>query len=170
MSERFSLVIVSVILLMLGGFRMQTCQAFSYDLIIYGDAGLGWGFSADMITSPGPTIVLKQNDVLNLTLISHDGAPHQFFVDYNNDSILQSSEPHSSVFTTSSVFQFMADDLNDTFVYRCSFHPAIMYGTLTVNTPPIPEFPSFLILPLFMIATLLAVLVYRRRHTSLLNK
>jgi len=28
-----------------------------------------------------------------------------------------------------------------------------------------PEFPSFLILPLFMIATLLAVTVYRRKHT-----
>jgi parallel beta-helix repeat protein len=29
----------------------------------------------------------------------------------------------------------------------------------------IPEFPSFIILPLFMIATLLAVLIYRRKHT-----
>jgi len=29
----------------------------------------------------------------------------------------------------------------------------------------IPEFPSFIILPLFMIATLLAVTVYRRKHT-----
>jgi hypothetical protein len=28
----------------------------------------------------------------------------------------------------------------------------------------IPEFPSFLILPLFMIATLLAVIVYKRKH------
>ena len=32
-------------------------------------------------------------------------------------------------------------------------------------TTVIPEFPSFLILPLFMIATLLAVIVYRRKHT-----
>ena len=29
----------------------------------------------------------------------------------------------------------------------------------------IPEFPSFLILPLFMIATLLAVIIYKRKHT-----
>jgi hypothetical protein len=29
----------------------------------------------------------------------------------------------------------------------------------------IPEFPSFLILPLLMIATILAVIVYRRKHT-----
>ena len=31
--------------------------------------------------------------------------------------------------------------------------------------PVIPEFPSLIILPLFMIATLLAVIVYRRKHT-----
>jgi parallel beta-helix repeat protein len=30
----------------------------------------------------------------------------------------------------------------------------------------IPEFPSFLILPLFMIATVLAVMVYRKKHNS----
>jgi len=30
----------------------------------------------------------------------------------------------------------------------------------------IPEFPSFLILPLFMIATLLAVITYRRKHST----
>jgi len=29
----------------------------------------------------------------------------------------------------------------------------------------IPEFPSFLILPLFMIATLLAAIVYKTRHS-----
>jgi len=33
-----------------------------------------------------------------------------------------------------------------------------------LTTPAIPEFPSFLILPLFMIATLLAVIVYKRKH------
>jgi parallel beta-helix repeat protein len=34
----------------------------------------------------------------------------------------------------------------------------------------IPEFPSFLILPIFFMATLLAVIVYKRKHTSLLNR
>jgi len=33
------------------------------------------------------------------------------------------------------------------------------------NYPLIPEFPSFFILPLFIIATLLAVVVYRRKHS-----
>jgi len=34
------------------------------------------------------------------------------------------------------------------------------------NYPLVPEFPSFLILPLFMTATLLAVVVYRRKHST----
>ena len=34
----------------------------------------------------------------------------------------------------------------------------------------IPEFPSLIILPLFMIATLLAVIVYKRKHQTLNKK
>jgi hypothetical protein len=34
----------------------------------------------------------------------------------------------------------------------------------------VPEFPSALILPLFMIATLLAVIVYRKRHFTKLKE
>ena len=33
------------------------------------------------------------------------------------------------------------------------------------NVPVMPEFPSFLILPLFMMTTLLAIIVYRRKHS-----
>jgi len=47
---------------------------------------------------------------------------------------------------------------------------SIMYEHSThtieiIATEVVPEFPSFVILPLFMIATLLAVTVYRRKHT-----
>jgi parallel beta-helix repeat protein len=44
--------------------------------------------------------------------------------------------------------------------YTHSKHRIEVSGTTTI-----PEFPSFLILPLFMIATLLAVIVYKRKHT-----
>ena len=39
------------------------------------------------------------------------------------------------------------------------------YNHSTKEVVIIPEFPSFLILPLFMIATLLATIVYRRKHS-----
>ena len=38
------------------------------------------------------------------------------------------------------------------------------------NPIVIPEYSSFLILPLFMISTLLAVIVYKRKHTSKVNR
>jgi hypothetical protein len=37
------------------------------------------------------------------------------------------------------------------------------YYPLTVQYAVIPEFPSFLILPLFMIATLLALIIYKKK-------
>jgi plastocyanin len=48
--------------------------------------------------------------------------------------------------------------------YYCSFHYSLgMVGKMTVTTTAVPEFPSFLILPLFMIATLLAIVVLKRK-------
>jgi len=44
-----------------------------------------------------------------------------------------------------------------------------LYFTYSHSTQEVivaPEFPSFLILPMFMIATLLAILVYRRKHVD----
>jgi parallel beta-helix repeat protein len=46
------------------------------------------------------------------------------------------------------------------FTYSHSVQNVKIYGTHVI-----PEFTSFLILPLFKIATLLAVIVYRRKHT-----
>jgi len=40
------------------------------------------------------------------------------------------------------------------------------YHHSTQEVVIVPEFPSFLILPLFLIATLLAVIVYKRKHTT----
>ena len=37
--------------------------------------------------------------------------------------------------------------------------------SVTINAAEIPEFPTSLIIPLFMIATLLTTMVYRRKHT-----
>ena len=42
----------------------------------------------------------------------------------------------------------------------------VQISIIEVTNTVIPEFPSFLILPLFMIATLLAVSIYRRKYTT----
>jgi parallel beta-helix repeat protein len=51
------------------------------------------------------------------------------------------------------------DDGNNRWIY-------FSYQHSTIEIIIIPEFPSFLILPLFMIATLLAVIVYKKRAKS----
>ena len=51
-----------------------------------------------------------------------------------------------------------------TFLYFSYTHESPLQVTIQ-GTWVIPEFPSALILPLFMIATLLAVIVYKRKHS-----
>jgi len=59
-------------------------------------------------------------------------------------------------------------DENYTYLYFTYTNPSSLgftsFTTVTINaTHVIPEFPSFLILPLFMIATFLAVIVYKKK-------
>jgi FtsP/CotA-like multicopper oxidase with cupredoxin domain len=149
--------------------NIEKVNASTRDFNLFGSASTGWGFTAGSITSPGPTISVDQGDVVNLTLTSQDHAPHRFFVDYNNNSVRDSDEPESPTFTLLTInFPFTADR-NGTFTYRCEFHPSMMYGTFTV-APAIPEFPSILIIPLFMITTLLAAIAHKRKHPHVVSK
>ena len=45
-------------------------------------------------------------------------------------------------------------------------HPHSIHQIEITGVTAIPEFPSFLVLPLFMIATLLAIVIYKRRQLS----
>lgn len=118
------------------------------DIMLYGASGgyyltppYGWGFTSASITSPGPTISVHQYDIVSISLTSQDGMEHQFFVDYNNNNIVDAGEPASSPFTSTTVFVFNAT-ISGTFTYRCAFHPSVMYGTFNVivqaPSPPVP--------------------------------
>ena len=59
--------------------------------------------------------------------------------------------------------------IEDQITYSEGTGHLIYYGpadSVTINAVEIPEFPPFLILPLFMIATMLAAIVLRRKLTS----
>jgi hypothetical protein len=60
-------------------------------------------------------------------------------------------------------------DENCTYLYFTYTNPPSNgFTTVTINgTHVIPEFPSFLILPLIMPITLLAVIVYRKKHAKI---
>ena len=59
-------------------------------------------------------------------------------------------------------------DENYTYLYFTYQHYNYQHFTSIeiLGTHVIPEFPSFLILPLFMITTLLSVIVYKRKHQT----
>jgi len=56
-----------------------------------------------------------------------------------------------------------ATEINDSGIWNT---PYVIDSNNIDHYPIVPEFPSFLILPLFMLATLLAVIFYKRRHSA----
>jgi plastocyanin len=51
--------------------------------------------------------------------------------------------------------------------YFCVFHYSLgMVGEMTVSPTPVPEFSSFFLLTLFMIATLLTIVVFNRKSKN----
>jgi hypothetical protein len=172
------IILATIIVLLIGisaaSIRIQEARAATtVNITLYASAGgyssqyIGWGFSATNITSPGPTITINQYDYLNLTLYSQDGAQHRFFVDYNNNSIVDTNETafasaYFSVSTGAIVFGFNAT-ISGTFTYRCAVHASLLYGTLIVQQV-VPEFSPFLILPLFIVATIVAAFAYRTKR------
>lgn len=144
---------------------VRNAYAVVQDFHLYGSYLSGWGFSPSSMTSPGPTITVNEGDVVNLTLTNQDtglyASPHQFLLSYHNSSIPQSDDVESPQIAAGEtiVFSFTAN-VSGTFKYYCVFHPSVMYGTFTV-TSAIPEFPSLIVLPGFMIAAVLAAILYR---------
>ena len=98
--------------------------------------GAGWGLAANNTTSPGPQLRVGYGDLVQLTLVSADGATHDWFIDYDNSSGPNGAEPTSPDFssTNSILWNFTADRVG-TFVYRCKYHPTTMQGLITISAP-----------------------------------
>ena len=146
---------------------IQSARAAVQEFHLHGSYGTGWGFSSTTMMSPGPTITVTVDDVVNLTLTNEDTgiyAPqHQFLLSYHNSSTAQADDPVSPYIDPGQtiVFTFTAN-VTGTFTYYCTVHPSPMYGTFVV-TPVVPEFPSLIILSCFMTAVLVAVALYNTK-------
>jgi len=131
--------------------------------VLWGHAGEGWGFDANNVSEPGPTLIVQQGVEITLTLYSKDGIDHTWFIDYNNDSLVNSEEQESPRFTGGSPinYTFVADRAG-TFTYRCGIHPRKMTGTIIVlgsGGGPVNQGLGIALIPGMMIATILGVLV-----------
>jgi len=120
-------------------FALAPVRADVEPFTLYGGQNTGWGFTSTPLTNPGPTITVTVGDTVDLTLHSVDGTGvfHDWFVDYNDNSAVDTGEPHSSDFSgnTAGTFSFTADRVG-TFTYRCHYHPAIMKGQIVVRAAP----------------------------------
>ena len=129
---------------------------------LYGNFLLGWNG-----TNPGPTIVVEQGDNVTMTLWSED-VGHIFSVSYNNVTSVQAGDPESPTFgSTHIVWSFVATTTVGTYLYYCVIHTTAMEGWFkVVPTGSIPEFPVVFVLPLFMVLSLLAVVMFKRKRPA----
>jgi len=129
---------------MTGTIRILT-EPRPVNLTLYGDAALGWGFSNATLREPGPPLVVLWGTNVTLTLIARDSAPHNWFIDYNNDLGVSSGESTSPDFNNPVgrivVWSFVADQSGN-WTYRCRIHPTSMTGSISIVGGPPPEFPS----------------------------
>ena len=167
MNAKYSLTAAAIILLAIA-ILMQvrdTQAATTRYFTLYGDATEGWGFTSTNITSPGPTITVEKGDTVNMTLISYDGLPHQFFVSYTNSSSPVSGDPESAVFSGTTNFEFVATNTTGTYTYRCAIHPSVMYGYFkVVPASGIPEFQPLAMLMLLLLSTSIVAVLSRRKR------
>ena len=129
--------LASAVVLVAGGPVAQPSATKTYTL--YGDGTVGqngWGFTANTVTYPGPTLYANQGDTVSLSLFSKDGMGHIFVVDWNSDGIKNGADVNSTQFsstTTATAFSFTADQAG-THQYFCSLHTAaVQKGPLIVN-------------------------------------
>jgi hypothetical protein len=162
----FSIAIIIVLLICVAVASVRAAGQRSFTL--YGSSQGGWGFTANNITSPGPTIVVEQGDTVNLTLISSDGARHLFFVSYTNDSTtIGAGDPMSPDFSGAVNYSFTATNTAGTYEYFCYYdstyyNPELMWGYFrVVPSGAIPEFQPLAML--FILSIGIAILARKRR-------
>jgi hypothetical protein len=109
-------------------------RADPVDLYLYGMNPDGWGRYPANLTRPGPYLTYTNGTQLRLTLHSLDGSDHQFFIDYNNNSVLNTGEPRSGIFSNpgGTTSPPMTLDREGNFTYRCRFHPSTMMGKINI--------------------------------------
>ncbi|HYT00781.1 MAG TPA: hypothetical protein VEO20_08975 [Thermoplasmata archaeon] len=121
--------------------RVSPMNGPSVNVTLHGNAGLGWGLTNATITEPGPNLSVHLGDTVTLTLIGNDSAPHNWFIDYDNNLGPNGEEPSSPDFNTAAmkvvVWSFVADRPGN-WTYRCRYHPSSMTGTISILPEPQP--------------------------------
>ena len=106
---------------------------------LYGSRNGGWGSTNTSLTTPGPLIEVEVGDNVTLNLTSLDGLSHRWFIDYNNNSAADGSEPRSPNFANQVLWNFTVSNVTGTFAYRSDRTAgpgddlATMWGNITIR-------------------------------------
>jgi len=96
----------------------------------------GWGFSNTSLTSPGPNLEVEVGEHVTLNLTSLDGRNHNWFIDYNDNSVVDANESYSDsgTFRGNLQYDFTVGNQTGTFVYRSRFNgDGNLWGNITVR-------------------------------------
>lgn len=136
-----------------------------------GTAIYGFGYTADNITSPGPTITLHDGDTVTVTFHNVDPAlPHSFAVTTGkNDTapVLFNSETNPGTYvqpgTSATVTFTVSDNIgNNYYICKVPGHVDLgMWGNCVIEAA-IPEFPSTLLF-IFVAIALTTFAVYLKQ-------
>ncbi len=102
----------------------------------------GWNFTS---ANPNPTFSVYSNDTITILLSTTDATPHQFYIDSDNNNVLDNNETSSASdpFTSSTptnltfaprAFNPASLPGSGTFKYRDSSNPSVALGSFSVST------------------------------------
>jgi len=104
---------------------------------LFGSRSGGWGSTNTSLTTPGPLIEVEVGDNVTLNLTSLDvNRNHNWFIDYNNNSVVDANESYSNsgTFRTHVEFNFTVGNQTGTFAYRSRFAgDGNMWGNITIR-------------------------------------
>lgn len=101
-------------------------------IALYGSGGQGWGLAPITMSVPGPDISVFAGETVTLSLVSLDGAQHNFGLDYNGNGRNDPGEPISPLFSTTTNYQFNTTGVVGNYTYWCYLHPNTMHGRFRV--------------------------------------
>jgi len=165
-----TIVVISLALVLYSNFRIASAFSLSASngpvvkVSIVDDS-----FNPQSITVGSPnstsgafaTIVWTNNGANQHTVTSGTppGTPDGLF----NSGTLNPGQNYTLQISQSMYSSILAKYPNGTVPYYCRFHYTFgMTGKITVTPTQVPEFPSFLMLPLFMVATLATVAALKK--------
>jgi hypothetical protein len=146
-------------------------KALQSPTYLYAHRSMGWGFTNDSLTSPGPSLDVEVGEHVTLNLTSVDARNHDWFIDYNNNSIVDATESYSDsgTFRGTSEFSFTVGNQTGTFVYRSRFNgDGNLWGDITVR--PAGFLGGLLSNPLLLggivaaVAAVIVVAIWARRR------